>query len=1238
MDNLLKNKPMPLPNERVQMYELMDRFFSFIDQYQSDYQNLLNKKKNDLSYKETEKKNALKILKDEHNESLMKCEQKYTAAHTAENDSIKNFEEKTFNKIADEEKKLSDFISQKDVEFSDLMNKENIKINEYQNVQKRLTDIYNQLDNYLGIGFFGQKKLQTIVGTNLDNLKISTLDEALFCVSADRIKDAEKDFNSIKTIDISVLTKLIKANKKNNSILSIVKSKIMAEKAIDYLEKNSKHIQKTFQKNRDIEVASLRSKCNSKKVEYANRLNDFKKEKAKIIESLTQNYTAEHQQLSDKQKVKYINQEKHFDNQILNNKNDWNQKLINCHKKFIADIEKNFPPEYMNRWIAQFWKHPFKVENFSQSDDIQMNILIGVAKVNINRFLTGDTGKVIKQVLIKYHVLFGLNKQQVNASYNSGYIILPYSISIEEGTSLLFEYNEQASERSKNIVNGIAMRMLRAVPPCMMRFPLFDSRGIGGFASLMSLDPAAFNNPNEVNVNSISINDSGHIFSDSSEMQTQIDDLKNKMDSISSQLKKYNTLSKFNAQNPLSKEIYRPLIMLSFPIGLDSNHINKLLAMNNDCSKWGFSMLLSQPENVTDVMKPESIKALNDLKKRILCIKMTDSGPMYVENPCTKTEKDSEISIFSLPDDTTIKNITKEIRELSVKASKNDIYFIDAQDIIPADNERYRSDATNGISVPVGYLEGGNAFNLLLDDKSHVNAVIMGNTGSGKTNLLHVIMTNIMLRYKPEEVELCLVDFKYGKDFRIYTQYNLPNFNTISISKEPEFVLALLEKIEKIYEHRSDIIGNHQKFSEYNLANPNNKLNRIVIVIDELYELVNKADDDIQKEIINKIDSFVRQDRAFGVHLIIAGQDLDKIESFDTIKSQCSTRIAMQCSEAQVETLISSEAASRMRSIGNNDQGWCVFSVNAGVSSALEHTTYLPPQHHEQLLNEINDHYNQIKQFSKVKILHTKVNEDPGNPIQRFIDTNSPGNIVSNQLFIGEPISADRQLQVFPKGNLWITGGNASEDSNFAGNSIMLLSAVSLLMSRKKTDSHKIICTNFCDEDLRSSDDAENDRLGQFASNLPKYFNYHTGDDFENVLNAVLDELELRKTSAQSNYDDIWWMIVQPERRLNVNNNSNTIMDLKNLLSESHKYKIHILLWNADISKAETLQIEKGYFHSRICLEMSEAEFKIVNSGTVKNPPAGYKALYISSSAIVFRVFNLPDGKWMESLMKKFDF
>ena len=86
------------------------------------------------------------------------------------------------------------------------------------------------------------------------------------------------------------------------------------------------------------------------------------------------------------------------------------------------------------------------------------------------------------------------------------------------------------------------------------------------------------------------------------------------------------------------------------------------------------------------------------------------------------------------------------------------------------ENEWWSTDSRGGIDVPLGRAGATKLQHLDLGHGTSQHVLISGKTGSGKSTLLHVLITNMALHYSPEEVELYLVDFKKGVEFKAYAR------------------------------------------------------------------------------------------------------------------------------------------------------------------------------------------------------------------------------------------------------------------------------------------------------------------------------------------------------------------------------------------------------------------------------------------------------------------------------------
>lgn len=1235
MYNLLGQAPQPLADEKTALINLADSIIRSVETYRKEYDSITENKNSDLKKREIDSRNALNKLAESQAKAKQELLLQMNALGRRINENIASVEKKAMDDIQNLETDYADYEKREKNSLDRTYQAEQYKIKSYKALRKQVRDIYLDVEDILGETFTGKKKLQRILEKKAVNSSIADISEAEMLLVPDSVAEAQMLKEEIKEAEtlLGVVIYHIKRMKRIRRLAELDAKLETAQKTAE------NHVAEEYEKRfRDSQerCRTYRISCNNKKEEIINKRNRYIAAQKEKLKAAMGEYQTNSLDMEKAHADRYEEQKKHCAAQLEGARRQWDAQLVQRREKFVKEMEEEYPAARLNGWMKQFWMHPRRVEDYSKVDGIQMNMLMGVAEVDISSWYQCDTSEIIKKVLANYPLLFGTSKEAAGKAYSQGKWFLPYCISIENGDSVLFSYGGSSEERAKAMVNAVGMRLLRSVPAGMMRFQLFDAVGIGSFGRLMALDPANGNNPSEPIVKSIAIGEGGKVHS--SDISKQIDEMKISMDDLATQLTNYSSISEFNANNPLSKQIYRPILMVNFPSGLTENDIKTLNALSLNCRKWGFSMVLAQPDKEKDAIKPESQRLFDELYKNLICLRLdSDEKYLKVMEPKTLVEKTAKIYLYGLPERETVDSIADEIRKKSVEASRVKIEFAKAKGICPEQTQRYSQKADAGIVIPVGYLEGGQPFKMQFDDnRQHAHAIIMGSNGSGKTNLLHVLMTNLMLRYDPSEVMIYLIDFKYGLDFKIYTRYNLPNFRSISITDEPEFALAMLEYLEKEQINRSIQMGSlYQNISEYNVDHPNNKMNRIVLIVDELYELVKRAQDEVQKEIIRRIDSIAHQARAFGLHMVICGQDLDKIDRFDTINSQCAARLALHCGDEQVKLLMGDGGVARMHTIDSSDQGACVCSLAYGKDPQIEHTALLASRQLDHFLGEIHEHYLAKKQITEVKVLLTRVSDNPNHAVQMYVDKGILPEPDHNKMYVGDPISLERELNFHPQGNVWIAGGNLSETANRAANSLMMFAVLSLTLEKLKAGNMDIYCTNFNDHPMRSAEEEEEDRFGQLTSNFPAIYTYSTGSQFGTTLHHLLDELDARQNDSSTSKKAIWWFLARPELMTMSNGGGNTVIDLKELLQTGPKYNIHTIFWNCDVKRAQTFQLTRNLFKERVCLEMSSEEAKLVNGEDLKPMPSGFKAVLTGQNSRKFRIYDLPDGMWMEKLFER---
>ena len=96
--------------------------------------------------------------------------------------------------------------------------------------------------------------------------------------------------------------------------------------------------------------------------------------------------------------------------------------------------------------------------------------------------------------------------------------------------------------------------------------------------------------------------------------------------------------------------------------------------------------------------------------------------------------------------------------------------------------------------MPIGR-SGATKFQYLEIGKgTRQHALIAGKTGSGKSTLFHIIITNLALWCSPEQVEFYLVDFKKGVEFKCYANRHLPHARVVAIESDRAFGLSVFQR------------------------------------------------------------------------------------------------------------------------------------------------------------------------------------------------------------------------------------------------------------------------------------------------------------------------------------------------------------------------------------------------------------------------------------------------------------
>ena len=228
--------------------------------------------------------------------------------------------------------------------------------------------------------------------------------------------------------------------------------------------------------------------------------------------------------------------------------------------------------------------------------------------------------------------------------------------------------------------------------------------------------------------------------------------------------------------------------------------------------------------------------------------------------------------------------------------------------------------ADNKLVAPLGMNIMGQSEFVEINKTPHM--LIAGATGSGKSVCINNIITTILLRTKPDEVKLVLVDPK-KVELNVYD--NVPHL-LIPVVTDPKKASVALQKIVIEMDRRYDIFNesltkNLESYNEYvekcnkkHPDTPKKKLPYILVIIDELADLMLVAAKDVEESIMR----ITQLARAAGIHLIVATQRPSTDVITGLIKSNIPTRISFAVSSSiDSRTILDATGAEKL--LGKGD-------------------------------------------------------------------------------------------------------------------------------------------------------------------------------------------------------------------------------------------------------------------------------------------------------------------------------
>lgn len=997
--------------------------------------------------------------------------------------------------------------------------------------------------------------------------------------------------------------------------------------------------------NKFLEIEQVIECCRKRCLEIKDKFLKKNEEGIKEVINDTEQCLKKYEYEMDKVYEKLEHEIERFEKQQLNEINDLNRKYeefirtkidekdyfeCKCHSVLNEYIKPHECSSMYNIHLNSY----VDVAEYKCPSNISEDVLLGWLQVNCEREHFNNS---LKEIL----------GQDYNCYYRFDKFNLPYVVRFDERFNMLLEMKSE-NARVKNIIRNILLKILMTNSPRKVNLTLFDTIESGETFAMFTRIVSPDDRTNKI------IN--GQIWTQQKDMQEKLEVTVSHISNVVQRCLqgKYEDVLTYNMAAKQNAEPYNILTIMDFPANFNEQMLKNLERIVVNGAKCGvFTIIIknkNEMEKLDSRLRPLAEEICNLLNK------------WHIDKEQIKFEREGKIieefslNLEQMPEGDELDKILLTLKEGIKNADK---IMIEYDDSITIDNnEMMRGSTLKGIRVPIGVYGVDETQYLTLGVGGAQHALIAGQTGSGKSSLLHTIITSSLQQYSEDELNIYLVDFKRGVEFKLYANYILPVFKVIAVESEKEFGFNVLEHLDREQKIRADLFKKNKDVSDIEEYRNTTKkaMPRILVIIDEFHELFSSESDTFSKKAAVYLERVVRQGRAFGIHIILASQSLSNISGINkAVLDQISVRIALKCSSTDANMLLE-DGENIIKQIAIDDPGKAIYNSEGGNKTVNTEfrALYLQPEKHKTLLEEISSK-TENKDFSSTRILLNNVEDNPNNIFNRFNEMKDIEKFKGHPLFLGETVSITNNMNIEfeneKASNLLIVGSDDEKARNMFVFSVLSLCISSWLKNGRKAPKQPIVyLMNF----KPLEDSYFKDMLELEGTLLNKYVRYSSFRDSEKEIVELYEHLQSRNGTEESEF-----LLVYGLQNANVLKNDSVAVQRQELMrglpsflggNEEQKstYQmfedimiygpqsgVHSIIWHdnytaLDVSERTLI----SYFDMRIGFNMSKDEYsQFVNENNLEvlndNNAIYYNRIRYNQR---FRPYQAPDEDWMRKI------
>jgi DNA segregation ATPase FtsK/SpoIIIE, S-DNA-T family len=459
---------------------------------------------------------------------------------------------------------------------------------------------------------------------------------------------------------------------------------------------------------------------------------------------------------------------------------------------------------------------------------------------------------------------------------------------------------DESPNTARSLLQALALRLAVAARPGSVRFALADPAGQGQNLSAFLRLPT----PSMRVGNSVAVSES--------ELEALLRTLTEHVVEVTQHrlTNVYQSVEEYNAATTGAPVPYHVLAVAGFPAGFTDRSAKLLASLAENGPRAGVYLIATVAQQ-QDMPRDFTIESLT---RRATNVHVTSPTAMTWDDP---EFPGSLIEPDQMPPAAVVNPWLDAVAGTAKSVSQN----LPFDRIAVPPEARWQGDSTEGLRVQIGTDSRGEPQYFVMGADGVHHGLVGGDVRMGKTNLLHVMITQLALRYPPEELELYLLDFK-EVEFDGYLTQRLPHGRAITSRTDREFGLSMLGKFHKEIDRRAALCreSGTTNLPEYR-QEAGGVLPRALVIMDE-FQVMFDSEDRIAREAARLLTDIAKRGATFGLHLLLATQSPGGSFAVQLrpVYEQMALRIALRSMEPRVSQAILGEgndAATRLSRPGD---------------------------------------------------------------------------------------------------------------------------------------------------------------------------------------------------------------------------------------------------------------------------------------------------------------------------------